>query len=80
MKQKVGTIIEEKVIRLAKRRAVEENRSLSDLIQEALVSYLERKAPTARDRESAYKLFCEQPMKITRIQAVQIANEDPWDL
>ena len=37
MKRKVGTLIEEDVIKLAKRRAIEENRPLSDLIQDALI-------------------------------------------
>ena len=80
MKQKIGTIIEEEVIRLAKRRAIEENRSLSDLIQDALVSYLGGKAPAVRELEAAYRLFCEQPMKITREQVSEIVNEDAWDL
>lgn len=79
MKQKIGTLIEEEVIRLAKRRALEENRPLSDLIQDALVSYLGRKAPAVRDREVAYRLFCEQPMKITREQVAEIVDEDTWD-
>jgi hypothetical protein len=80
MKQKIGTIIEEEVIRLAKRRAIEENRPLSDLIQDALVSYLGGKAPGVREREAAYRLFCEQPMRITREQLSEIVNEDAWDL
>ena len=80
MKQKIGTVIEEEVIWLAKRRALEENRPLSDLIQDALVSYLGGKAPAVRDREAAYRLFCEQPMKITREQVSEIVNEDAWNL
>jgi hypothetical protein len=80
MKQKIGTVIEEEVIRMAKRRAIEENRPLSDLIQDALVSYLGGKAPSVREREAAYKLFCEQPMKISDEQFKQILEEDAWDL
>jgi hypothetical protein len=79
MKQKIGTLIEEEVIRLAKRRALEENRPLSDLIQEALVLYLRGKAPAVRDREVAYRLFCEQPIEITREQVSEILDEDTWD-
>jgi hypothetical protein len=80
MKKRIGTIIEEEVIRLAKRRAIEENRSLSDLIQDALVSYLGGKAPAVREREAAYRLFCEPPMRITREQLSEIATEDALDL
>lgn len=79
MKQKIGTLIEEKVIRLAKRRALEEKRPLSDLIQDALVSYLAGKAPAVREREVAYGLFCEQPIKISREQVSEILDEDTWD-
>ena len=46
MKQKIGTLIEEDIMRLAKRRAAEEGRPLSDLIQDALVQYLR---PERRD-------------------------------
>ena len=40
MKQKVVTLLEENVLRRAKRRAVDEGRPLSDLIQNALEKYL----------------------------------------
>lgn len=80
MKQKVGTLIEEEVIKLAKRRAVEESRPLSDLIQDALVAYLSRKGPDPKRREAAYRLFCEQPIRITRDQFNEILDEDAWDV
>lgn len=40
MKQKVGILLEEDVLRRAKRRAADEGRPLSDLIQDALEKYL----------------------------------------
>ncbi len=80
MKRKVGTIIEEEIIRLAKRRAMEESRPLSDLIQDALVTYLSQKLPDSKKREAAYRLFCEQPIRITRGQFEEILKEDPWDI
>ena len=40
MKQKVGTLLEADVLRRAKRRAADEGRPLSDLIQDALEKYL----------------------------------------
>jgi hypothetical protein len=80
MKQRIGTVIEEEVIRLAKRRALEENRPLSDLIQDALVSYPGGRAPSVREREAAHRLFCQQPVKIGHEQLIQILGEDAWDL
>jgi hypothetical protein len=79
MKQKIGTLIEVEVIRRAKRRALEESRPLSSLIQDALVAYLGGQAPAVRDREAAYTFFCDRPMKITREQLTEIVAEDAWD-
>jgi hypothetical protein len=79
MKRKVGTLIEEEVIKLAKRRAVEENRPLSDLIQDALVAYLSSKVPDPRKREAAYRIFCEQPIRLSRKQFEELLEEDAWD-
>jgi len=67
-------------MRLAKRRAVEEGRPLSDLIQDALVEYLQKRAATPKDREMAYRLFCEQPMKLTPEQLRQVLEEDMREL
>lgn len=80
MKRKIGTVLEEDVIKLAKRRAIEEARPLSDLIQDALVAYLGKKSPEPKKREQAYKTFCEQPIRISRDQFNAILNEDAWDV
>ncbi|MDF0665511.1 MAG: ribbon-helix-helix protein, CopG family [Nitrospira sp.] len=40
MKLKIGTQIEEEIMKLIKRKAAEEGCSISDLIQDALVQYL----------------------------------------
>lgn len=80
MKQKVGTLIEENVLRRAKRRAVEERRPLSDLIQDALESYLSDRAVEPAMREAAYRLYCERPMKLTTSQLKAVLEEDAWDL
>jgi hypothetical protein len=80
MKQKIGTLIEEDIMRLAKRRAAEEGRPLSDLIQDALVQYLSPGAASAKEREMAFHLFCERPFKLTPQQFRDLLEEDPWDL
>jgi len=80
MKQKIGTLIEEEIMRRAKRRAAEEGRPLSDLIQDALVQYLSPDAASAKEREMAYRLFCERPFKLTPEQFRDLLEEDPWDL
>ncbi len=78
MKRKVGTLIEEDVFRLAKRRALEENRPLNDLIQDALVAYLNRRSPDPQRSSEAYHTFCEQPIRISRDQLEIVLEEDTW--
>ncbi len=80
MKKKVGTVIEENTMRLAKRKAVEEGRALSDVIQDALVQYLRKEAATPKERKAAFNLFCERPMKIPPEQLRYVLEEDMWDL
>lgn len=80
MKQKVGTLIEEDVLRRAKRRATDEGRPLSDLIQDALESYLSSRAVEPAKRDAAYQFFCERPMKLAPEQFKAVLEEDAWDL
>jgi plasmid stability protein len=76
MKKRVSILIEEDVIRHAKMRAAEEGRSLSDLTQDALVSYLSGKVPDPRKREEAYRLFIDRPMRLSREQFREILEVD----
>ncbi len=79
MKQKIGTIIDQEVIKLAKRRAAEEGRPLNDLIQDALITYLNRNVSDPHARETAYLLFCERPIRLSPAQFQQVIDEDTWE-
>jgi hypothetical protein len=76
MKKKTGILIEEGVMRLAQCRAAEEGISVNDVIQEALVFYLGSGTKDHIKRLKAYKLFCEQPMRISRRQFKEILKEE----
>ena len=80
MKQKISMVIDARILRLAKKRAAEEQRTLSDLIQESLAKHLRRDTATRKERKIAYQLFCERPMKVPRKQLQFILNEDMWRL
>jgi hypothetical protein len=80
MKQKVGTLLEEDVLRRAKRRAAGEGRPLSDLIQDALETYLTDRVVEPAKRDAAYQLYCERPMKLSTEQFKAVIEEDAWDL
>ena len=79
MKKKIGTVIDENTMRLAKRKAAEEGRSISDIIQDALAEYLSKEAATPKERKAAFHLFCERPMKIPPEQLRYVLEEDIWD-
>ena len=80
MKKKVGTLLEEDVLRRAKRRAVDEGRPLSDVIQDALERYLSMGLAEPAKREAAYALFCERPIKLLPEQFKAVLEHDAWDL
>lgn len=79
MKLKIGTLIDEEVIKLAKRRATDEGRPLNDLIQDALMSYLNRSIPDPHARDAAYRFFCERPIRLSPAQFEQVLEEDVWE-
>lgn len=79
MKQKIGTVIEADLLRRAKRQATDEGRALSALIQDAVDNYLSSDRSAPEQREAAYNLFCEQPMRITAEQFREVLQADAWD-
>jgi hypothetical protein len=78
MKQKVGTLLEEDVLRRAKRRTADEGRPSSDLIQDALEKYLNTGLPEPAHREAAFQLFCERPIKLSPDQFKAVLAHDTW--
>ena len=76
MKQKVGIFLERDVLRRAELHVMEERRTLSDLIQDALERYLSERMPEAARREAAYRLFCEQPMRLAPQQLKALLRHD----
>jgi len=76
MKEKIVTLIDDDIVQLARRRAAEEKQSLSHLIQDALVQYLRKDPAIPTERARAYRLFCEQPMKIPSDQLRYVLEED----
>ena len=79
MKEKITIIMDKEVLRLAKETAAKEHRTLSELVEQALVKRLRQKMTTPHARKMAYQLFCEWPMKIPRKQLRVILNEGIWD-
>jgi hypothetical protein len=79
MKREISVVIDSEIVRLAKQKAANERRTLSELFQGALTSYLRRNAATPEERKIAYLLFCERPMKISPGQLRYVVEEDVLD-
>ena len=79
MKQKLSTVIESDILPPGKRQAADEERPLSDLSQDALDRYLVTGTSTSDLRDAAYRLFCEQPMRITPELFRDVLQADAWN-
>jgi len=78
MKQRVSLRLDAEILQLAKQRAAEERRPLGELIQEALMKYLGKQAATPEERQKAFELFCEQPMRLSGKQFRKVLQEEVW--
>ena len=76
MKKKMAIVIERGTMRVAKRKPAEEGRPLSNLIEDALVQYLNKQSAIPEERKRAFRLFCEQPMKVPSGQLRYVLDED----
>jgi len=79
MKRRVKVLIDAEILRLARQRAADHDRPLSDLIQDALAQYLKKDAVTSKERKIAFNLFCKQPMRLSGKQWRQVLQEEVWD-
>ena len=76
MKKRITILIKAEIFMQAQERAAQEARPLADLIQDAIVSYLNKKTPTHKKREDAYQLFCERPIRLSRKQFKEVLKEE----
>jgi hypothetical protein len=79
MKAKVGTILEEDVVKKLKERAFQENRSISDVIQEALWSYFHASSSKRDLRVGAVDRLCTRPFHLTKSELNEIIEEDYYE-
>ena len=78
MKKKVGTVLDEGTMRLAKRHAAENGVPLSGVIQEALEAYLNGAKSEPKKRLEAFKQFCGNPIKLSASQLQAVLDADTW--
>jgi len=79
MKRKIRILMDENVMRAAKRRAAENGVPLNDVIQEALEAYLKGSAQDTKWRLEALERIFTHPMKLTPAQLKTVLESDPWE-
>lgn len=76
MKRKIGTLLEEGVVKMAKRRAAEEGRPLAEVIQDALVGYLRRSSVDLDSRRGALARLLDDPLRLDDHDLVLLLGND----
>lgn len=76
MKQKVGTLLEEDLVKEVRRVAAEDGKRISDVISEALIGYLAERRPDQQRAMRAFRVFCESPMPVEPADLQLIVDDD----
>jgi len=78
-KLKVGTVLDEQVYQQLKERAVKEGRTISDVIQEAIVAYNAKPVIDIEARKKALRRFSSNPFNFTRQELEELMALDFYD-
>ncbi len=79
-KEKVGTILDKEVVRMVKERAVKEGRTISDIIQDAILKYNNIDVARTEIRIQAAKRFCSKPFNLKTSDLNGLLNEDYYEV
>jgi hypothetical protein len=76
MKKKVGTVLDEDLLFMAKKTALDERKTLSRLLEDALKTYLNKPGRTADKRRKGVSAGTQGSMKISRRMLKTIMEEE----
>ncbi|MDP2302479.1 MAG: ribbon-helix-helix protein, CopG family [Ignavibacteria bacterium] len=79
-KEKVGTILDSDLLRKIKERSAREGRTISDIIQDALLKYNDTDSTKSELRKSAVTRFCSKPFNLNMREMNELLNEDIYEL
>jgi energy-converting hydrogenase A subunit M len=77
--KKIGTIIDEEIAKRLKEQSIKESRSMSDIIQDALVRYFQTDIKQSSFRRDAVERLCSRPFNISVEELNEIMEEDYYD-
>jgi hypothetical protein len=79
MKRKIGTQLEEEVYDELKRRAVEERQPIGEVIQTAVMDYLQRPKRRTLPKSGLQRFLQREPFKLTPEQFKESMEADFYD-
>lgn len=79
-KEKIGTMLDRDILRKIKERSVKEGRTISDIIQEALIKYNDTSSTKSELRRSAVNRFCSKPFNLSTRELNALLSEDIYEL
>jgi len=79
MRTKIGTVLEEEIVQMLKERAARDNRSISDVIQDALLHYFQSGTKQRDIRLAAVERLCSRPFSLTTQELQEIIETDYFE-
>lgn len=78
-KEKVGTVLDKDLLRRVKERSAREGRTISDIIQDALIKYNDTDSSNSELRRAAVNRFCSRPFNLNTKEINDLLNEDIYE-
>lgn len=78
-REKIGTVLDKEVAQMLRERAAKEGRTMSDIIQEAVVKYAAQDEVKIANQVKALERFLANPGKLSREEIDEILAEDYYD-
>jgi plasmid stability protein len=79
VKKKIGTAIEDTIFRRLRVHAAQNGRSVSDVIEESISSYLALHEGSADQRMAAFERFTSRPFRLSPEELALVLEEDSLD-
>ena len=79
-KEKIGTMLDRDILRKIKERSAKEGRTISDIIQDALIKYNDTSSTKSELRRSAVNRFCSKPFNLNTRELNALLSEDIYEL
>jgi len=78
-KEKVGTILDKRIVKKIKERSVKEGRTISEIIQDAILKYEELEPTKIELRRAAVNRLCSKPFNLKQSELEELLIEDYYD-